>query len=1108
MAQKTHVETLFAEAIEIASDAERAAFLDQVCQDNPGIREEIERLVGDYFRAGKFLEKPVIQIASPTTCELSAEKPGTQIGPYKLLQQIGEGGMGVVYMAEQHKPVKRRVALKIIKPGMDSRQVIARFEAERQALSLMDHPNIAKVLDAGTTASGRPYFVMELVKGQPITQYCDEKHLTPRQRLELLLPVCQAIQHAHQKGIIHRDIKPTNILVAEYDQQGVPKVIDFGVAKAISQPLTEKTMFTGLGQIVGTLEYMSPEQAKVNQLDIDTRSDIYSLGVLMYELLTGSTPFDKQRLRTAAWDEMLRIIREEEPQKPSTRLSSADTLPSIAANRNMEPARLGRTVRGELDWIVMKALEKDRGRRYESATAFAADLQHYLNDEPVVACPPSAAYRFRKFARRNKGGLAVASLVLFFLVLFGSGVGWAVRDRAAIKAEAARRQAEREVEAARQQRERQAKLAGQVESILAEVDRLEGDQKWPEALAAARRADAALTSGEADPATAERVHQRLKELDFVDRLEQIRLQRATWVDGGFDDVGADRDYALAFRAYGVDVDELAVATVIDRLNARPPLAVALAAALDDWVLARVVLTEDGARCKNLVAVARRLDPEPLRDRLRSTWEMPDSEAQDELRRLAESIDLRAQQPATIVFLARRLGQPEVALRLLSEAQLLYSGDFWINLHLGFIFREKKDRNGAIRYDTAAVAIRPNSTAALTNLGIALSHEKKLHEAIVCYRKVIELEPKHIQALNGLGNALSDHERLDEAIACYRQAIEIDPKFAVAYNNLGLALRDQNKLSEALAACQRAIDIDPNYAAAYNNLGLVLREQKKLPEALAACQRAIDIDSNYAVAYLNLGRALEDQGKPSAAIAAYITAINLDPNTSTGHFNLGNALCSLKKLDEAADAYRKAIELNPKSAIAYGNLGNVLRAQKKLDQAIVAYDKAIEIDPKYVSAHNGLGAILCDERKEYDKAIECFRKALETDPKDANAYRNLGIALGKKARQQRDMKNAAVCLAVAAEYESLNLAEAAFKLYDAACIRALCASAIQEDPTTPADDAARLASEQADLAMAWLHKAVAAGYRDTTHIKQDKDVDALREREDFNKLIADLESQKK
>ena len=345
-------------------------------------------------------------IDSPIT-----ERPGTIIGPYKLLQQIGEGGMGVVFMAEQTKPIQRTVALKIIKPGMDTRQVIARFEAERQAVAMMDHPNIAKVLDAGTTDSGRPYFVMELVKGVPITKYCDDKHLPLRDRLELFLPVCQAVQHAHQKGLIHRDIKPTNVLVAEYDNHAVPKVIDFGVAKATAQKLTERTMFTEFGQVLGTVEYMSPEQAKLNQLDIDTRSDIYSLGVLLYELLTGSTPFARKRLQAAAFDEMLRIIREEEPPKPSTRLITAVELPSIASNRGSEPKKLSGLVKGELDWVVMKALDKDRNRRYETANSFADDIQRYLNDEAVQACPPSAMYRFRKFARRNKAALVMAMFV-------------------------------------------------------------------------------------------------------------------------------------------------------------------------------------------------------------------------------------------------------------------------------------------------------------------------------------------------------------------------------------------------------------------------------------------------------------------------------------------------------------------------------------------------------------------------------------------------------------------------------------------------------------------------------------------------------------------------
>ena len=363
--------------------------------------------------------------ARPASLPPIVEGPGSQIGPYRLLQQIGEGGMGAVFMAEQERPVRRRVALKVIKPGMDSAQVLARFEAERQALALMEHPNIARVLDAGATDSGRPFFVMELVNGIPIIEYCDQARLSPRERLELFVAVCRAIQHAHQKGIIHRDIKPSNVLVTLIDGKPVPKVIDFGIAKATDQRLTERTLFTQFGSIVGTLEYMSPEQASLSGLDVDTRSDIYSLGVMLYELLTGSTPLERHRLREAGYAEVLRRIKEEEPPRPSTRLSgSGDGLASIAALRNTEPARLTRLVRGELDWIVMRALEKDRNRRYEAATGLARDVERYLADEPVEACPPSAGYRLRKFARQHRAALGTAATIAAVLVAATAVSAW------------------------------------------------------------------------------------------------------------------------------------------------------------------------------------------------------------------------------------------------------------------------------------------------------------------------------------------------------------------------------------------------------------------------------------------------------------------------------------------------------------------------------------------------------------------------------------------------------------------------------------------------------------------------------------------------------------
>ena len=414
--------------------------------------------IGELFPAVLAMEQPGLVAAVEALPP--AERVGQTIGRYKLLERIGEGGFGVVYMAEQTYPVRRKVGIKVIKPGIDTRQVIARFEAERQALAMMDHENIAKVLDAGSTESGRPYFVMELVHGVPITDYCDRNELPLRERLGLFVRVCRAVQHAHTKGIIHRDIKPTNVLVTVQDGVAVPKVIDFGIAKATGQQLTEKTLFTNFAQMVGTPLYMSPEQAEMSGVDVDTRSDVYSLGVLLYELLTGTTPLDKERLKRAAFDEVRRIIREEEPPRPSTRLSTMGQFAAgfPAAQRKGDPRQLGRFVRGELDWIVMKALEKDRARRYETAIGLGADVQRYLNNEPILARSPSAMYRFRKFVRRNRGPVTAAAALLLVLCLglVGTSLGLVVARKEAKLARSAEDAATRERDGANAARQREA----------------------------------------------------------------------------------------------------------------------------------------------------------------------------------------------------------------------------------------------------------------------------------------------------------------------------------------------------------------------------------------------------------------------------------------------------------------------------------------------------------------------------------------------------------------------------------------------------------------------------------------------------------------------------
>lgn len=1159
-------ETLFELALN-TPPAELPAVLDRECANNPALRKRIEKLLAAHLSSdGSLAQLPEHALggardpsSSPIDSRRAVSVDSMLGGKYKLLELIGDGGMGSVYMAQQTEPVRRLVAVKVIKAGMDSRAVLARFEAERQALAMMDHPNIAKVLDAGATEFGSPYFVMELVKGVPITKFCDENKLTPRQRLELFLPVCEAIQHSHQKGIIHRDIKPSNVLVAMYDERAIPKVIDFGVAKATGHALTDMDAVTGFGALVGTPEYMSPEQAGFNNLDIDTRTDVYSLGVLLYELLSGHTPVDRKSMEKAAIVEILRIVRDVDAPLLSAKLSSIDTLPNVAANRRTEPKKLATQFRGELDWVLNKALEKDRARRYATASSLASDLQRYLTDEIVEARPPSTLYTLQKFFKRNRGQAIAAGLVLLSLLAGIVGTTWGLvrAQQRRVEAEAARAE-EANQRGIAQANEAKAVLAKEEETrqrAIAETEKQRAIESRNRALDALR-----ATTGE----DVEKLIGAKKVLSQNERtyLEAIakRWQLFSTQEGSdqlsrdisgeghlrvahlWDQLGRREDALLELEQAEKIYRELVAEFPKDNNYAQ-----SLASCYNNFGL---VLNHLGRLAEALTKIR-----EGLAIRKKLADEFPDNS--DYRVSVADSYH-------NIALVSNALGNKAEAL----ESYLQGMG---IEELLANQFPDRPE-------------YRQKLATSHSNLGVLHISLGKYQEGQAQYEKALAIREKlaadfpmerdHFIDLatsyNNYGNLLSTLGQTEEAVKRYRQAVTIKQKLAAdypgvpeitsslssSYINLGATLRTIGKSAEAVSVYRQALAIrenlsktypfEPDYqqdlAAAYNNLANLLREQDKPELAVETHLKALAIREqlvinfaaipmyrqDLATSHINLGQLFSKLDKPDEAEESYRSALSIleqltaqspevtvyADNLSSNYNSLANLLANNDRLEPALELYRQSATIRERLvsqyptipdykvslAGVYANIGNKLSDAGKPTDSLVWFQKAIDLlEPIHASAakSNKSARNLRECYEGRSEALDKLQRYTEGE-KDWDKYVDLKSPEDKNSlltkRWMKLLRQGMVGESIERIAKLTELPnEDEEQWYEFACAYSLAADKWPEKEV-----------EYADRAVELLIQAVQAGYSNAKKMTTDSDLKALRARDDFKKLVAEVE----